>query len=190
MLKHVRRAVAGLAVAALAAAVPLSASAHEFTCEPRTPGYWCGGASVLLGEKDDTAFCAAFAPFFDPGALPATGCGEQVCGLLGFGSCEDLCGFFGSANAGETGSMADVLEKFFVALQLGSPEILPYGGINCVDESGTPACGDGFPDCSVQEIQDLIDCGDACRDEQEVVKNCIDLALNADPYAPTCVSAL
>jgi hypothetical protein len=140
----------------------------------------------MLGEKDDTAFCAAFAPFFDPGALPATGCGEQVCGLLGFGSCEDLCGFFQSANAGATGSMADVLEKFFIALQLGSPEILPYGGINCVSDY----CGGGNPLCSVQEIENLIACGDACRDDQEVVKNCIDLALNAAPYAPTCVSAL
>lgn len=183
MLNYVRRALGVLVVAGFAAALPLSVSANPFVCEPRTPGYWCGGASVLLGAKDDTAFCAAFAPFVE--GLPATGCGEQVCGYLGFASCDSLCDFFGAANAGSGGSMADVLEKFFIALQLGSPEILPFGGINCVSDY----CGSGNPLCTVQEIEALIACGDACRDDQEVVKECIDLALNADPYAPMCVSA-
>lgn len=186
MLNYVRRALGALAVAALAAAVPLSASAHEFVCDGLTPGYWCGGASVLFGYKDDTAFCEGF-------GLP-TGCGDTVCASLGFaGGCDQMCECFGDASANPNsdvlacpapGGMAEVLQKFWTALQLSFPEILPIGGIQC-----NGACDGGFPDCNAQEIQDLIDCGAACREEQEVVKNCIDAALNAYPDAPLCVTA-
>lgn len=168
---HTQGTIALFAAAALAAcggtasdsSLEQSAAEHVVACEGFTPGFWCGGASTATNDQCDNFY--------------------------GFTSCADMCECFVgpiSANAGQnrdgcpsTCASGDVLQKFWVALQLSNPTIgQGSNGIQCPGQ-----CDGGQPECQAWEIEaELADCSPENRNDQLAIAACIDDILNVGGF--------